>query len=445
LENQNVSASVKNGEHRGFDPPSSILSLCFDWYRGVIYPLPLTNPNSLRLNSSEIDGKMLESAFSSISISGMASGGNRPPALSASSISSIGEDFNHKGGDFSNYYGNHVGVPSSPLSNASASRSHFYSNSALDSPIATSVRLDGNMTPNYQSDVSNSFTNKSGSQHQNYSSFDTALYAGNMHQSLPTFKEHIDPVDFSYGPRVGSSHPEDRAQSFQDLMNFSKAPRSSADASESGGGYTIGNWPPNARSTHSLNNMGSVDENEQYFGNRARATSATATLGYRRPQSLSGSFSNTTVYEEDLNNQSSGHGYTRSIDNFQVPAGPRTRAVSHEENHHHQYNNRQRVMSADAVHNSPLRNAVMYNSSVRMGSNSFASHSSNPYMEQQNRPRSLSSGNANYPSNPNYRSSVPPPTSYMVDYNGTPSPYYVTGGAPVMMQPGQVSLTSVHL
>lgn len=355
-------------------------------------------------DSSDTDGKMLESAFSAISISG-----NRPPALSVSSISSIGEDLNYRGADFSNFYAT-SGAPSSPLSSASV-RSHFHnsSGSALNSPSATSIRYEGSTTPNYQSETSKG----SGSHISKYSSLDTALYAGNGHSSLPTFQEHIEDFDQSSFPSdawPGVRH-DDRSQSFQDFDSFSKPRRLTPDSLESSNGPVFGNWPPsNTRSAHSLNNMGSLDENEQYLGNRARSASATATLGYNRGSS----FSHTPTYHEELTfDQSRLGGYSHTSDNGIIPQLP---ARNREESFH---NPRQRVMSADAVHNKASGRSLFESSQSMMTPHTFSPLSSNPYTEQHhNRPRSFSSGTTTCPPTPSYRN-APHTTNYFIDSSGS--------------------------
>lgn len=325
---------------------------------------------------------MLESAFSAVSISG-----NRPPALSVSSISSIGEDLHQRGADFFNY-----GAPASPLSSSASVRSHFHnsSGSILNSPsLSAHNRQEGSVTSGFQSEMSKGL----GSHMSKYSSLEAALYAGNGHKSLPTFQEHIEDFDPSDDGMSAPRH--DRSRSFQDFDSFSKPRRSTPDSFDSSNGQMFGNWQSsnNARSSHALNNMGSLDENEQYFGNRARAASATASLGYNRANSFTHASTN---YEGITLDQNRLGGYSYASDNNIIPQfSARSREGSFQ-------NSRQRVMSADAVHRNVSARSL-FESSQSMGTpQTFAPVSSNPFSEQhQNRPRSFSS--SSYQSSSSYR------------------------------------------
>lgn len=374
------------------------------------------------LHSSKPAERMLDSAFGSLTISDMHSERNRPPALSVSSISSIGEEIN-KGADLPNYYGSHP--PSSPLSNVSTRNNHFLGKSNLNSPIGTSVRqvsLDqassttGTGTTISYQDTAASGNNIHGGQAAPYSltnfkypPFDTPGFSS---QSLPTFKELAEDsdstADYSNGCDKNTIRSDHETQ-------FLKIHRNNSDLSDKGSTHSaFRNWPSssnlNARSTHSLTNMGSVDENEQFLGNRARARSATAALGYHTQHKYPTGTSNnpapaTSLYgAEEGDNTNLGLVLGTSSHTGQAP-----RTHSHEDMG--VYNTRQRVMSADAVHNSSLRNQqAMYDGQSRI-QNTFSYQSYNDQQHFHSRPRSYSSGTTNYVSSPNFRS-VPPPPRY---------------------------------
>lgn len=350
---------------------------------------------------------MLESAFSSVSISG-----NRPPALSVSSISSIGEDLNQKGMDLSSYYAS-SGAPSSPMSSASV-RSHFYgTGSAIGSPTtAPNYRYEGSRTPN---DLSESNPGL-GSHNPKYASFDSSGFALGSHKSLPTFKEHNSDCDQSFFSNDSRTEirRNDKSQSFQDFNfnGFSKPRRSTSDLSESSNTAAFGNCQPsNMRMANSLINMGSLDENEQYLGNRVRSASATAALGYSRTLSSSNSFSNNPGYQEDYQ-----HNYNQSSNGYsQFATHNHDSAVPHP---------RQRLLSADAVQSRVNGSRSSYESSHSMGSNSFNQypHSSNHLNEHNNRPRSFSSGNTTYATGPKYNNLFHP-NNYVIDSSSRPASY----------------------
>jgi hypothetical protein len=368
------------------------------------------NPPSWKEASykSEADGKMLESAFASISLSSMNDRGNRPPALSVSTISSIGEDLHHKGMlDFYNFPGSLHSMPSSPLSDAASARNHLYNSigSAKSSPIAPGFRQEGSNTSTiYEPDGKGS-----GSQ-MSFSNTHSSLYSTSAQKQLPL------------------------NNSFQDFASFSKPRLSSSDPVDTNGS-AFGNWPQtNARSSHSLNNMDSVNENEQYIVNRSRAVSASDSAGFNRSSSSTGSFPQWTAEADDVNrniSSFSSSAYRSTTDSilpmpsYGSPIQTRARSVSHESG---PYNPRQRVMSADSVH---MNRISASSSAVNLGrADMHTFHAPNTYgMQASNRPRSFSSGHTpSYQSNPNYRMS-PLGTSSITDANGAPlQPHHYNNG-----------------
>jgi len=358
---------------------------------------------------SEADGNMLESAFASISLSSMNEGGNRAPALSASTISSLGEDLHHKGMlDFYNIPGSLHSMPSSPLSNASSARNHLYNSngSAKNSPSAPGYRHEGSNTSTiYEPDGKGS-----GSQ-VNYSNMHSSLYSTSAQKQLPL------------------------NQSFQNFASFSNPRLSSSDPVDTNGS-AFGNWPQtNARSTHSLNNMDSVNENEQYVAIRSRAVSASdsagfhsssSSTGFHRSSSSTGSFPQWSAEADDINRNISSFAssaYRSTADSmlpmpsYGSPIQTKARSVSHESG---PYNPRQRVMSADSVH---MNRISASSSAVNLGrADTHTFHASNTYgMQASNRPRSFSSGHIpSYQSNPNYHMSPSGTSSCIMDAHGAP-------------------------
>ena len=353
---------------------------------------------------------MLESAFESMSLSSMNDRGNRPPALSVSTISSIGEDLHPKGMlDFYNFPGSLHSMPSSPLSNASSARNHLYNSigSAKSSPIAPGFRQEGSNTSTiYEPDGKGS-----GSQ-MNYPNMHSSLYSTSAQKQLPL------------------NH------SFQDFASFSKPRLSSSDPVDTNGS-AFGNWPQtNARSSHSLNNMDSVDENQQYIANRSRAVSASDSAIFHRSSSSTGSFPQWSAEADDMNRNISSFAssaYRSTTDSSMLPmpsyGSPiqtRARSVSHESGH---YNPRQRVMSADSVH---MNRISASSSAVNLGrADMHTFHAPNTYgMQASNRPRSFSSGHTpSYQSNPNYRMSPLGTSSCITDAIGAPlQPHHYNNG-----------------
>lgn len=348
---------------------------------------------------------MLESAFESISLSSMNDRRNRPPALSVSTISSIGEDVHPKGMlDFYNFSGSHHSMPSSPLSIASSARNHLYNSigSAKSSPITPGFRQEGSNT----STICELDGKGSGSQ-MNYSNMHSSLFSTSAQKQLPL------------------NH------SFQDFTSFSKPRPSSSDPVDTNGS-AFGNWPQtNARSSHSLNNMDSVDENEQYIANRSRAVSASDSAVFHRSSSSTGSFPQWSAEADDINRNiisSFASSAYRSTTDSMLPMpsyGSPIQARAHESGH---YTPRQRVMSADSLH---LNRISASSSAVNLGrADMHTFHASNTYgMQASNRPRSFSSGHTpSYQSNPNYRMS-PSATSSITDANGAPlQPHHYNNG-----------------
>jgi len=350
--------------------------------------------------------------FSNLSISGMqmnmhTNGGNRPPALSVSSISSVGEELNMpQKSEFAVSYNNNgnngmstLAQPSSPLSSASARSSnahgsHSWNNSALNSPTVGVNGCEGTYSkslPTFkelaeESDAPTGMDyNSIGTTFR--SSFDDK-WIGNRSHGYESRDQHL---------RLHGSNPDSGY-----FNNSENTPSRSTNSSRENSS-TFSSWQPSngnnrIASTHSLNNMGSVDENEQYLGNRARASSAAATLEYQR-QHLIGSFTPKLSSSLPLNNT----GF-EDVHRLSLNENSGTNDIT--------YNSpRQRVMSADAVHSVSLRNQNFhdFNQSNTFSRSLDPSNARYLNSDYNNRPRSFSSGskatlfNANVNSDrPNY-------------------------------------------
>ncbi len=340
--------------------------------------------------------------FSNLSISGMqmnmvSHSGNRPPALSVSSISSIGEELNMpQKGEFTTNYSyngnssqNHL-PPSSPLSSASARSSsapgsHSWNNSTLSSPITCVNAFEGSYSkslPTFEELAEETEVSASGGGICNNgdvfvrNSFeDRRGLGGNGNGSSRTYPSH-EPKD-TYSRLLNGAPNQDASDNGS---THSGSSIGIVNSSSVFGGWPSSNGNTRLPSTHSLSNMGSVDENEQYLGNRARASSAAASLGFQRhnspsfapPVSLS-ACSTGSGYEDTIH--SYGNGRTTGVDPACSP--------------------RQRVMSADAVHNNSLRNQRMNDN---LNKSASFSRASSDYSH--NRPRSYSTGNKKMHFNP---------------------------------------------
>lgn len=213
------------------------------------------------VKSQNTGHKSLDYGFSQLSLSSL--GPNRPPALSTSSISSIGEEVN-PGASFNNNNNsnnsrtnesNNCYPPPSPIAPASPAMSHtlnsptIFRHDSYESRPASANNQGGNQKPlEYNRARSRSQPNAYG-----------------VLRSSPSATTS-EPI---WSPR----------QLVQDKGNIRSV---NSDLSDDMG---LGNWSQNNdnvivspssihRSAHSLQNMGSVDENEQFLGNRGRALSA---------------------------------------------------------------------------------------------------------------------------------------------------------------------------
>lgn len=378
-------------------------------------------------HSSEAKGnntnkiRMLESTLSSMSMSPsvMCRGVNRPPELSSSSISSF-EELNSKGNyNYFNYVTQHGGTPPSPLSNASI-RSQFYStpgsnfNSPTVGSTSTNIRQEGVNSMTYQNANTNTFVSTS----RKYPNFDSSLYSRTV-KSLPTFKEHVEESDqqrLPYRESIFSSVEDDGFHSFlQDSSKPTNSRYNSSDITDDSASAFKGWSTSNANSSHSLNNMGSVDENEQYFGNRLRTVSGTSSLGYHKVSN--GSFSNIPEYPEELHVGTFRQG-SESFDGISVSSdSPLPARVRYYSNDGPRQSHRQRVLSADAL------NMTSFCKSGVITSNHFHSRTYiNDVISQDNRPRSFSSGHTSALSLPSgFGYSQPATVHEATDSNAIPN------------------------
>lgn len=350
-----------------------------------------------------------------------------------------------------NHFGNHVshygGTPPSPLSNASI-RSQFYSapGSGFNSPVvvgsvSSNVRQEGVNPMTNQNVNTNSYVSR------NYSNFDSSLYSRSV-KSLPTFKEHMEESDQQPLHYKESIFPSFEDDGFHSFMNDSNKPTNARYSSDllDGSSTAFTGWPKsnNANSSQSLNNMGSVDENEQYVGSRSRTLSGTSSLGYQKVSN--GSFSNIPEYQDELLHVGNFHQGSESFsfDGLSVASEShlptsRVRYYSYDGS---RQSHRQRVLSADAL------NMTSFCKSGVMASNHFHSRTySKEFISQNNRPRSFSSGHTSglaLPSGFGYAPTASTATvHHTADSNAIPmqqSQAFVRSGFDGMNQYQQVSL-----
>ena len=250
---------------------------------------------------------MLDSAFNNLSISGWHKDeGNRPPALSASSLSSIGEELNHRIEGHNGVIGNPQ--TSSPRSPASAMTSASPNGRSHASSVDTTRSFLSR-----QSEVdqlgSNVYSNNS-------------LPIQNSFDQIPEVFNHNQFNEFRLFNR-----PEHRPflPFDQDRNPQSKL----SDSEKSIGGSAFGIWNSHQNFPSS---MSSLYENEEVLDDRTRSFSSTPSLDF--------------VHNKDLNsNRVTTYSYTSSI-----PSTPNDSS----------FYQRHRVQSADAVYNNSLRNQARH-------------------------------------------------------------------------------------
>lgn len=281
---------------------------------------------------------MLDSAFNNLSISGWDKDeGNRPPALSASSLSSIGEDMSHRIDGFKGF--NRNPQTSSPKSSGSTAV-HYTSVSPNRQSHSSSV------------DTTRSFVSR-------HSEVDQLGSNANSDNPLPTLN-HISAFDqFSEGSNTKTLNesrlfnwPEHRSFLPSDYDRNSQSNLSDPDTSI--GGSNFGFWNSHQKFPSS---MDSLYENEEFLGNRTRSFSSTPSLDF--------------VHDKDV--------HSNRINTYSFPSSVTStpdRSLLHQ---------RQRVQSADAVHNNSLRNQIRH---LETGSPMH-------HPDHMNRARSFSTGYTN--------------------------------------------------
>lgn len=281
---------------------------------------------------------MLDSAFNNLSISGWDKDeGNRPPALSASSLSSIGEDMSHRIDGFKGF--NRNPQTSSPKSSGSTAV-HYTSVSPNRQSHSSSV------------DTTRSFVSR-------HSEVDQLGSNANSDNPLPTLN-HISAFDqFSEGSNTKTLNesrlfnwPEHRSFLPSDYDRNSQSNLSDPDTSI--GGSNFGFWNSHQKFPSS---MDSLYENEEFLGNRTRSFSSTPSLDF--------------VHDKDV--------HSNRINTYSFPSSVTSTpdcSLLHQ---------RQRVQSADAVHNNSLRNQIRH---LETGSPMH-------HPDHMNRARSFSTGYTN--------------------------------------------------
>lgn len=339
--------------------------------------------------------------------------GNRPPALSSSSTSSYGEDATSSSNKFvqdnAPYY-----TPASPLtpssslnyfSHTGASRSHSHSHSYSpglqgnnsndeDAPLRLPI-IESASEDSFSKACSN--VNDQDKINNQYLSFDMTL-DGRNNSSNDTLinkggRDIVDKIDDAiWNPR----HNQEYSSSNNSFNSFGSWPQ-----------YDKVLMSPGTKSTTSIPNMGSVDENEEFHANRVRArTMSSGTAGYRsipnfvREQDSPMSPSNQHLYI----NSGNGYGKTQlSSTNQQFCDIPHSQSIPENMMHPHsksldmstmRTSSRQRIMSADNLnrHTVAGRN-IFANPDLMLNQPSIILHH-HRIMENEsnNRQRSYSSG-----------------------------------------------------
>jgi hypothetical protein len=332
--------------------------------------------------------------------------GNRPPALSTSSISSYGEDATISSNKFVQENGLNY-TPASPLTPSSSL--NYFSHPGASSSF--SPGLHGNNSNNEdaplrlpiiesksEDSVSKANNGQDKINNHQYLSYDMNM-EGRKNSSSNDALTHK-------GCKESVDKKEDA------IWN----PRHSQEYSSSNNSFNfLGSWPqydkvltsPGTKSTTSIPNMGSVNENEEFHGNRLRARTMSSSTGHR---SIHGNF----VREQDSpmspSNEhlyiNSGNGYVKtqlSSTNQQFCDIPYSQSIPENMMHPQcksldmsamRTSSRQRIMSADNVnrHNVTGRNMfatpdpVFNQPSIILHNHRIIENSSN------NRQRSYSSG-----------------------------------------------------
>lgn len=316
--------------------------------------------------SSNTGRNSIEYGFSHLSLSSF-NDGNRAPALSGSSVSSIpsvGDDGNPINSGRVNENG-HIYPPPSPLSPSS--------------PL-----------------MENGFSTPKIVRHNSYDS----RPINNQDQSK--FNRERSSTDYkAYGilkSSKGASEPTwiSRQKQGQEKSHMNSV---NADLSDDFGFWSNQNDAITSnmmkhKHSHSLQEMGSVDENEQYLGNRVRARTLSAGTAYHsfsnnnfdsptfaRERKGSNLFVDTTVQNQQpvsnlsqMQFQSPGYGqnhhiptagsfpYAQTTLNHDLREHPQVNEFdfSPASFNNHTFHNRQRVMSADAVTHRRVRSSPRY-------------------------------------------------------------------------------------
>mmetsp|Transcript_509 Transcript_509/g.573 ORF Transcript_509/g.573 Transcript_509/m.573 type:complete len:692 (+) Transcript_509:74-2149(+) len=237
---------------------------------------PASSPNA--------GNNSFECQFSTLSLSSGV-GGNRPPALSVSSISSIGEDTSwQKGYEYNQLSSGNSAftfAPSSPQPHSP----HQIKSMSLSSPIVGRDR-----------DRFSKISQVEETSENNRSAFNDYLQES---FSFEIKREHSS-SSCSSRPLKDSSDEESLWASLHG--NSSTSINNSGSQNKIRSVHSdVGDWTGShdnmlkspGRSTHSLYNIGSVDENEQYLGSRGRPMSA----GYRN---INNSFGETSMNGDNL-------------------------------------------------------------------------------------------------------------------------------------------------
>jgi hypothetical protein len=347
-------------------------------------------------------------------------GGNRPPALSTSSISSFGEESthqklhnsynnsnnnNHNSSSSSSSNGHLSYAPPSPLT-PSSSRNHFASSVSINDTTTTTATATSTITTTKTSTTSkNTLSSPIIGRHDDSSRGINNNFYGES-PSSSSIRLGSPMIQTAFEDTVNEKKEPEQQQQQQQLLGFQRenssssitrgfsdlsnkqndrglwSPRQGQDfsskvskgqirsvSSDTSDESPFGSWPPHNnvimspgnRSTHSLQNMGSVDENEQFLGNRNRARTLSAGAGgYRNVHTFGrtgadiNSPLNTQVSEHQyLNNFMDGsnhshhqhdqHGLSAGHVNGQHLPSPHTHNHNHNQQFHGQSGGQQHI------------------------------------------------------------------------------------------------------
>lgn len=270
--------------------------------------------------SAETGNNPLENAFSSLSLSSVIGGigSYRPPALSTSTISSFGEETTGTQNKASSPYnsdfgfGSYVHQHNSPLTSSSSSLNQFQSatvstnNNTKKTSSFHSPGVGRFESPSsFRSSMIQTSFDEQSSRQTNFDQDFTQHHHNNPYIQIRENSNNIKKDFLDLKPVFGTNRERSSSMGSIGFNDFTdnkdeqgthlwshhhgghdystKGKSDLTDNTGMGGFSPLENMmiSPGNRSTHSLKNMGSVDENEQFLGNRGRARTMSAGTNYR--------------------------------------------------------------------------------------------------------------------------------------------------------------------